>query len=115
MGFGNIELQAQVLSRRGGRLPSNTALVAMHGSSNQRGSHIFGVGYNDRAVDLGQVRLSGRETCLPSSERPGKQQQEAGSPLHLQGSPCCSQATTYRQLCLLCYGTSLIGELVVYL
>lgn len=75
MGFGNIEVRAQVLSRRKEKLPSITALVAMHGSSNQRGSHIFWVAYSDHAVDLGQVGLPGRETCLPSSERPGKQQQ----------------------------------------
>lgn len=52
-------------------------------------------------VDLGGMRLSGRETCLLSPVRPGKQQWEAGFSLPLQGSQC-SQATTYRQLCLLC-------------
>ena len=59
MGFGNIAVQAQVLSRRGERLPGVTASVAMHESSNRRGSCIFWVVYSDHAADLGGVRLPG--------------------------------------------------------
>lgn len=45
--FGNIATWAGVLSRRGESLPSLTHPAAMHGSSNERGSHIFWVAYSD--------------------------------------------------------------------
>lgn len=66
MGFGNIAVQAQVLSRRGERLPSITASAAVRGSSNGRSSHIFEVVYSDCAADLGGVSETARGKDLPS-------------------------------------------------
>jgi len=86
MGFGNIVEQAQVLSRRRERLPRVAALVAMHGSSSRRDSHIFWVAYSDHAGGLGGVSLPGRETCLLSTVRPGEQQWDEGSPLPFAGT-----------------------------